>query len=167
VTMRNEPYPIGGDTAGELIAAMDAEGLRDPAGAPGWGLTEWHIDWTFRYRETRAACQITTQRVMLAVRLILPRWQPPVTASAALRARWRSFVEALRVHESGHVANVIAGANDILERLDGLAPRQGCRELEVAANAAANRILDRLRATDVAYDRETRHGATQGATFTR
>ncbi|MBE7481808.1 MAG: DUF922 domain-containing protein [Polyangiaceae bacterium] len=33
------------------------------------------------------------------------------------------------------------------------------------ANAAANRIVEEYKAKDKAYDKETRHGATQGARF--
>ncbi|MBK9001341.1 MAG: DUF922 domain-containing protein [Myxococcales bacterium] len=56
-------------------------------------------------------------------------------------------------------------ARDVLRKLEKLDAEPDCDSMNREANAAANRIVEEYKAKDKAYDKETRHGATQGARF--
>ena len=72
---------------------------------------------------------------------------------------------ALQTHEDGHKEIGIQAGHDILRTLEGLPSYPTCDELEEAADAAGEGVLDRYREQEIIYDQTTRHGATQGARF--
>ena len=154
-------YTVEGDTPAELAAAMTARGLRDYTGHEVTALTAWYISWDYRYGGI-GQCRIESPTVRADIDLVFPAWPGSATATADTRAAWQRYLAALRVHESGHVAFAVAGANDVMKSLRAQPPQQTCDRLEAAADAEGERILDRIRAEDVRYDEETGHGATQG-----
>lgn len=153
-------YDIEGDTEAELRAQLDARG---PEGHDAY--TAWHVTWKFPFLQTEEGC--TTGPVTTAVRVnvTLPRWKGPADERDPLVRRWRRYLDALKEHESGHRETGFRAATDITETLPALPPKPTCEEAEEAANTAAREVLERYRAGDIAYDTETRHGATQGAVF--
>lgn len=161
VDIEESEYTIEGDTPADLAAAMAARGLRDYTGHEVTGLTTWYISWDYRYGGI-GECRIESPTVRADINFVFPAWQGSATATADTRAAWQRYVAALRVHESGHAAFAVAGVNDVMESLRAQPPQQTCDRLEAAADAEGERIVDRIRAEDLRYDRETDHGATQG-----
>jgi predicted secreted Zn-dependent protease len=95
----------------------------------------------------------------------MPSWEPPAEADAELVADWGRYVEALRRHERRHEENGVGRAVEIRDTLLALGPRSTCADLEVAADAAGEEILEAGRAWDRRYDDDTDHGATEGVVF--
>ena len=80
-------------------------------------------------------------------------------------ASFRSFryARALRQHEQGHVQFGRQAAQSIDQGIAALPEAPDCPTLERQANALGHRLLAAQAAQEKAYDRDTRHGATQGA----
>src|SRR5262249_29721162 len=101
--------------------------------------------------------------VYIRSEITLPRWTPPPDAPPALVEQWKQFLAALETHEIGHKDISARAARDVLtaiRRLDTMCPSFGAE-----AKRATDGIVARLRVEQATYDAETRHGATQGATF--
>ncbi|WP_174293281.1 DUF922 domain-containing protein, partial [Sphingomonas bacterium] len=76
---------------------------------------------------------------------------------AEVQAAWRRYAAALDEHEAGHVRYAWQHRGDVLAAIRGAT----CATAEAAGQAALADIV----AHDLAYDRETQHGLTQGAVF--
>lgn len=157
-------YEVEGDTEAQLRASLDARGPLDPDGERNDAYTAWHVTWRFPFQQSEAGC--TTGPVTSAVRvtMTLPKWRAPADGGPLL-TRWRHYLEALKVHESGHRETGFQAATDITDALEALPPQPTCEEAEEVANATALSVLERYRQRDKEYDEATRHGETQGARF--
>ncbi len=158
-------YDIHGDSAAELRQQMSRLGPPDRDGRRYDAYTKWYVAWHFTYREVGGSCRIERVTTSVDVTYTLPRWRAPRTATPELRAHWDRYLAALQAHEHGHRDFGVHSAREVEQQLQSLPAHGSCRELEAAANAAGHRVLDKFRARELAYDRDTRHGATQGAVF--
>ena len=75
------------------------------------------------------------------------------------------YINALETQEDGHKEIAINAGCDIWQVLNDQPHYANCDELERNADEAANEILDLYRQRELSYDKETDHGATQGARF--
>ena len=165
VRSRVRRYEISGSSALELRDGMDRLGPKDPVyGTPYAGFTRWRIEWSYDYA-TAAGCAVDGVVVAVRIDIVMPRWRDARNGPAELAAAWRRFIAALRRHEEGHAAIARRGARRIARRLEALRTFPSCARLELAADAAAERILEETRRAERAYDRRTGHGDTQGARF--
>ncbi len=153
-------YDIDGDSEAELRSQLDAKG---PEGHDAY--TRWHVTWRFTYVRSEEGCTTGPVTTDVHINVTLPRWRGPADETDPLVRRWRRYLDALKVHESGHRETGFRAATDITEALPALPPKPTCEEAEEAANAAAREVLERYRKPDTDYDGETRHGETQGAVF--
>ena len=158
-------YDVEGDTEAELRAQLDARGPEDTEGQRHDAYTAWHVTWKFPFSQSEEGCSTGPVTTAVHINVTLPRWRGPVDERDPLTRRWRRYLDALKEHESGHRETGFRAATDITETLPALPPKPTCEQAEEAANAAAREVLKRYRAGDIAYDSETRHGATQGAVF--
>jgi predicted secreted Zn-dependent protease len=159
-------YQVTGDSADDLVAAMEAKHLRDEAGDSAFALTTWSIRWTYRFVDAvGGGCGLTGAEVIVEVDVLIPSWTPPATADATTVDRWGRFINALEVHERGHVQNGLDRAGEIAVALSTIEPEATCPALEDAADAATGAIIKKGNDFDRTYDDQTNHGATQGAVF--
>jgi predicted secreted Zn-dependent protease len=151
-------YDISGSTASELRASMDSLRPKDPydGNRPVDAYTGWYISWNWPGYGTEN-CDLSAAVVTYQINVTLPRWQAPAGASPELIVTWERYIQNLSVHEKGHVNNVVSNYPGILTVIQNAT----CSTAETAAQKA----LESLREFDVNYDRETNHGATQGAVF--
>ncbi|MFT3713929.1 MAG: DUF922 domain-containing protein [Archangium sp.] len=157
-------YDIEGDSEADLRAEMDAKGP-DTDGERHDAYTRWHVTWRFPFVRGEDGCATGPVTTDVRVVVTLPRWLGYADEQEPLMRRWRRYLEALKTHEGGHRDTGFRAASEISEKLAELPPQPNCDEAEEVANAAAMKILESYRKTDVDYDAETRHGATQGAVF--
>ncbi len=155
-------YDITGATHAELRAQLDALGPEDDSGRHD-AYTKWFVRWAYDYdRSVETQCRLTNVRATVEVKMTLPRW---ANESGALAERWQQYLAALRTHENGHVQNAVDAARFIVVDLQALPVSPDCDSAAVAANAKASESIELAHARDKDYDAETKHGATQGATF--
>ena len=165
IRTRLRPYDISGSSGVDLRAAMERLGPKDPvSGTPYDGYTKWTISWSYGY-ERANACALADVRVVARIRITLPRWGGIGRADPSLAAEWSRFIAALRRHENEHAGIASNAARRVARRLAALGPSRSCARLERKADAAAGQILKEVRAAEIAYDKRTGHGDTQGARF--
>jgi len=149
-------YDIGGATEEELRAHLDKIGPVDSSGYKGDALTEWEVSWNWPGYGTES-CDLNQADVSYTVKVIFPRWEPPEDAPNNLVLKWFNYTYRLAKHEQGHVDHLVDNYEIVLAAIK----RATCETADAAAEAA----LEPLRSFDLEYDRQTRHGATQGARF--
>ena len=149
-------YDIEGTTEEELRAQLDEMGPVDSSGYKGDALAEWNISWNWPGYGS-GDCDLSQAEVSYEVKVLFPRWNPPEDASNNLVLKWFNYTYRLTKHEQGHVDFVVGNYGDVLEAIQGA----NCE----TADAAAETAVEQFRAFDLEYDRQTDHGATQGARF--
>ena len=88
----------------------------------------------------------------------MPRWRRPHRDDP----RWDRYLAALRHHELGHLDRAVRASGILLDRLRAETPHPTCDGLGESMHATADAILEELRMRQRRYDRNTRHGETQG-----
>lgn len=150
-------YPVAGSDAATLRASIDAGRPVDPHDGAGVdAITHWRINWRWTRRRARG-CDLGHARVDFAATVTLPRLADPDAVPPALLADWTRYRLALERHEAGHVFYAWSHRGDVLAAIRGAT----CATAVRAAQAAVAAIV----AHDLAYDRDTRHGLDQGASF--
>lgn len=125
--------------------------------------TNWHVYWHFQYRELPGGgCAIDSAHTELTATIILPG---PADPAIARDRAFVTYLAALKVHEQGHYQIGRETAAAIDRGLLALPPQDTCTGLGITASDFANAQLARARDTESAYDRDTGHGRTQGATL--
>lgn len=166
VVLDEKTYIVSGDSANALAAAMTARQLRDFAGNASFALTTWDIRWRYDHvGRPGGRCGLGNLRVSLRTGTLMPKWDPAPTAEPGLVIRWRTFIDALTIHERGHVQSSLDRAGETVRALSRIADFASCPALDKAANAAGSAIIAKGRAWDLDYDARTNHGRAQGATF--
>lgn len=154
-------YPVRPAPGASLREALDAASPVRWEGRLFHADTRWQVRWTYRWFERGdGSCRITGARVELEGRIRLPRLED---ASPAQQARFDRYLAALRLHELGHYQFGRDAAHEIEQRLLGLPGMPRCAALEAAAEALAQRTLEKHRERERDYDRRTGHGLGQGA----
>lgn len=119
-------------------------------------ISRWSMRWSLR-GSAAGTCDLDSVVITFAATVTMPRLTSPVMLSPALKADWDRYVAALERHEAGHVRYAYDHRDDVRAAI-----RAGsCATVAAAGKAAIARIAEH----DVAYDRETQHGRTQGARF--
>ena len=149
-------YAVGGTTPAQVRERMDARAPRSPDGYPGDAFARWEFRWNWPGYGS-SSCSLSQAKVTLKVTVSFPRWTHPKAAPASLVTAWARYSRALAKHEQGHVDRVRARYPAVVRAIKNAT----CG----TANAAALRQLSVIRKGDVAYDKATEHGATQGARF--
>ena len=160
-----EQYPITGSTALDLRREMNSKGPRGSDGRRFDGLTRWFVSWRYRYNNTPGACSIASVSTSVKVTITLPQWRNENDADSATREQWSRYLAALERHEQGHRRHGIAAGHQVDQAIAALPPAGTCDVLGANANALGVDILRKYNQLDLDYDRDTRHGATQGARF--
>lgn len=159
-------YRISGFSHDDLLREMLRKGPgTDEIGTRfGLHLSQWRYG--YEYRSSPGLCRLTEAQVLLRSVIITPRWTNVSTAPPELSQGWRPFVAALRTHEEGHRNRARALGVFLWQALLGLeAPN--CDELERRVRETAESVLADGREAQLAYDRDTGHGSTQGAVWPR
>lgn len=157
-------YYIHGKSATVLAAQLDRNGPPDANGKRYAGRTRWDVQWKFNNQQQGETCGLKDVVIAVGIAQTLPRWGEEDNGEAtALKVRWQKFAEALKRHEDGHKELGLKAGAEIEAALLGVKPASNCEDLGKAANAAANKVIEKYRQQDKDYDRSTDHGRKQGA----
>jgi predicted secreted Zn-dependent protease len=158
-------YYVAGTSATVLTAQLDQKG---PAGEDGNrypARTRWDVQWKFNHDQQGETCGLKDVTVAVGIAQNLPKWSGEDKGPAALRKRWAKFAEALRKHEDEHKEHGMKAGAEIEAALAAIKPARNCEELDKAANAAGEGIIEKYRKRDQELDRSTEHGRKQGVTL--
>ena len=129
-------------------------------------VTEWYVQWHANYTTANgSACQCVSFTTTTTITFTLPRWVPPTNTPPEVRAAWAKYISALELHEAGHADLAISAAAEMHKRINEIGSDLDCITLRARVQSECKAVLDSHRAQERDYDRRTRHGATQGATF--
>lgn len=149
-------YDVSGRTERAIRESINARRPRDPNdGRPVDAVARWTMQW--RWPARGAACDLARATVEFRATVLMPRLVDTGRVPAGLLARWRAYVAALETHEAGHVRYPFEHVGEVAAAIRS----SRCAN----ANDAARVAVAAIARHDVDYDRATRHGATQGATF--
>jgi predicted secreted Zn-dependent protease len=152
-------YRVYGTTEAEIRTSLDARRPGDYDAR-----TQWFVDWSYTSAVRNSRCVVATSKVHTRINFTYPNWVAPTAATEEVRTAWTRYMSRLRVHEAGHATNGRITARRIAATLRATTATN-CTALDRALNSAITRHFSAGNALDSAYDRRTRHGATQGAIF--
>lgn len=155
-------YPVEGATFHALRDSLNRNG---PHGFHAY--TAWHVSWQYDYAPSPKQCGLTNIQVTQTANITFPEWNRPLSASSPLQQAWQRYANALMEHELGHVKHGQLAKQAIEAHLKELSPATNCKAISRKANAGAYKILHHYQTEDKNYDRQTQHGKTQGAWFTK
>lgn len=143
-------YPVHGRDLAAIQASLARVELRDAHdGERVEAVTHWRFVWQWP-RTRGGGCRLRAARVRFAATVRLPRLVGLATLPPDLQALWRRYLAGLEAHEAMHARYAHDHRGEVLAAILGAT----C----ATADAAAHRVLRRLAAHDIAFDRETRHG---------
>ena len=128
-----------------------------------YGVTEWRVDWRFDLQGTDNGCRVQRFTTKTSIKITLPRWAQPTNAEPGIREVWNRYMKALEQHEGGHAQIGLAAAAEIRRKAIALSSSGTCDALKQTVNDSCSQALTEYRKKDEHYDRQTEHGATQGA----
>lgn len=150
-------YEVSGQKARDIRKSINAQRPRDPNDNQAVdALNRWHMRWRWR-SDGKGGCDLATAEVSFSATVRMPRHSGEANLPTSLRGKWRTYMTALETHEAGHVRYAYDHVGDVLAAIRGAT----CTTAGAAGRAAVAEIAKH----DIAYDRKTRHGATQGAVF--
>lgn len=157
-------YSVTGATLSEIRQSMrQSRPWKDRKDLDGF--TEWNVAWTFSTTATATGCRCSTFATQTRVVITLPKWVKPADASPETADSWKQYADALALHETGHGRHAILASTQLQRGMQSIGERPTCEALKQAINELGDRTITEFRRKDEDYDRETRHGATQGARF--
>lgn len=148
-------YDVRGHDVRSLRESLRAAAPLNEAGEHVNGDTRWVTTWS--WKGGGEPCRVEQVSFDLSVIVSLPRWTPDPGTDPALVDQWRAYLEALGVHERGHVDLVTAE----VAQLDDILRGTPCAD----ADGVGATTLDAIRALNEDYDVRTEHGRLQGARF--
>ncbi|MFC1974910.1 DUF922 domain-containing Zn-dependent protease [Chloroflexota bacterium] len=158
-------YEVTGPTANDLRTQMDQFGPLDESGNRHDAYTEWYVDWSYPHSIVNDHCTTGPINVTVTITYILPKWNIPPDAPPTLIDKWTTYLNTLEKHEEGHQQIAIDAGYEILRTLNALPAYPSCEDLEQAADAAGQKLLNQFRQKETVYDQTTNHGETQGSQF--
>ena len=134
----------------KLAGVTDAYGMAHPA-----------VGYYFETEMQGSECKPTWVAVHLYADIYLPKL---TTSNSGLQSEWDKFIKNLRVHEDGHRDISSEGAKKIKDALMAMAAPD-CDMLKKKMEQKVDELIEEIRRKNDVYDRQTDHGATQGAEF--
>lgn len=120
------------------VDATSVQGLRQQMKQRGpngyWAYTDWYVRWS-------GSCTLSVE-----ITYTMPKHKDEGKMDAATRKRCKAMVSALKAHEEKH------GAHGV----------QAAREIEQTRCANGDAVIKKWLNEDKAFDKRTRHGATEG-----
>jgi len=165
VRVHSSYYYVEGASATVLSTQIEARGPAMEDGTRRPGKTSWDVQWKLNHLREGDTCGIQHVAVAVVVAQTLPKWGNEDAGAAALKARWKKFSDAVRQHEDKHLEFARQAGVEVEAALLAMKPASNCEDLDRAANAAAEQLIEKYRKDDAAYERATDHGRKQGATL--
>ena len=151
-------YPVQGRSPRAIRESIDERRPKPPQGEEAF---DARVDWRYQTRwqsGPSGACDPATVEVEMTIVVTLPELTTRAALDRRERERWDRYFTALIGHEHNHVRVALAGAEQLRTFMRN-AP--DCTTMQ----AAQAQISASIVAANAAYDEQTRHGRTEGATY--
>lgn len=155
-------YTVATPAGLSLLQALNRATPISERGRKFHGYTKWNLRWNYRYKtNSQGLCQIASATVTHSVVITLP----VLEAGSRYAERFSRYIDALQVHEIGHMTISQEAGHKLERALLNLPAMAGCAQLEQRANQTGYDYVELARQQGRDYDERTRHGATQGASL--
>lgn len=158
-------YQIQGKTIAELRRSLNQLRPWKTAARPHDAQTEWRTRMQYRTLTLPGSAWCTNFATVTQITLTLPGWTATNGASEETLREWNRYQRALIEHEAGHARHAREGTVELHRRIKLVEPQPDADSLRQRVDAVLAEVQAEVRKKDADYDRETRHGATQGALF--
>ena len=136
-------------------------------GTPYSGSASYIINPNYWWDETNAKCSMKKVLFKVKYTIILPHWTNYRKVSRDWQQAWDRFYTALEAHENKHKDITIRAAKEIEASIMQLGDRESCAELKLEADRICRDGYKKLRQTQIKFDTDTNHGATEGVILKR
>ena len=140
-----ETYTVDGATPADVRQAVARRG--EPSA------TDWAVLFDYEVNPTPFHCTAIQPRVELKLWMHIPFLRD---VPSATREACAADIEALRVHEDGHLAIDRETAHAVVELLRSAPAQANCDALRIETKHAVERILEEGRARNRTYDEQRR-----------
>lgn len=165
-SIQGEQYLVGGDSAAAIRGNLNRAGPYSPDDGRTYdAITRWGMQWSFRFDDDSGACSLQSGTIDLVAVTTVPRLNPRARLDDETLERWQAYLDALELHEAGHVEGLRQGVGALEAAMDDAPPMTTCAELGAYLNALGAAYQTAMRQADIDYDAATGHGRTQGAEF--
>jgi len=147
-------YALPDSSLSGVIERLNRTRLEGAGGQMSQGLTEYHIQPTWRPAGADGRCRVSDLTVTVQVRITLPSWPGQAGRPAEEQASWRAIEDAIRTHEYRHRDLTVDAARSLAANLARLRTR-GCRALEQAFAGEVALADERLEEAHAQLDRDT------------
>lgn len=118
---------------------------------------QWHSEWQ---RQADGLCWVSNVNVTLAITTSLPQL---FSGTPEQKDEFAAYLQRLKTHENGH-ADIGRDTARLIEKAIAAA-HAPCPAINVFIDTTARGILSGMQARNQAYDLQTQHGKTQGASL--
>lgn len=129
------------------------------------GFTEWRVNWNYKWKSSKGACQVTHASTTLQVTYTMPRVAKGKVVSKQVYRTFKSYYSSLMKHEEGHMQHGLLAAKEIENALLNLGAFNSCEKLKVRVKVQSENIIKKYKVISEQYDKETNHGMSQGVAF--
>lgn len=147
-------YPVYGNTPYALHQSMMQNGpFNEIVQRRVYAEIHTQYKWKFDYAYEPGKCRIKQFGITLEATITMPQWMDSLQAPPALQALWPNVVRKIRIHEDGHKAIGIEGANVLARRLRALPVFDDCQALTREVDRVGERISNEYALANRAFDR--------------
>ena len=166
IKRKNSTYEVSGETPAEVRAQIDVHGPMHPKEKKRYdGITEWDLSWKYQMTRRGKIWIVTSRIVTLDIRVKVPQWADRKKAPPLAQRQWKIYRSNLIRHEQGHVNIATRAAHAIDKYIGTYGGATSVKQMRANIDRNAKLILEKFRKYDISYDKRTRHGMTQGASF--
>lgn len=158
-------YEIFGRRGDDLLEEMQKKSPPSQFGGNRYfARAEFYYRWELSNDYWARPCKIDSFDVTVEIKYTFPLWRERERASARLIDYWEKFIDAVWVHEKGHGDIAVQTGVELAKAIGEISKELECEKFADEAKRISKEILDSS-GEQAIYDRETKHGKTQGATF--
>jgi predicted secreted Zn-dependent protease len=161
--VREELYAVGGSSISEVIASIRS---RMVGGFAGYA----SVNIYYEYQTDTSLfgdCKVKKMKITTKPSINVPEWKSSGSFEASMLPNWLRYINALRVHEEGHIEIGLATASSFASKFayPNKVQASNCRELDTLIRQVFDSEMAINKQENLTYDKVTSHGKTQGTDF--
>ncbi|WP_136523693.1 DUF922 domain-containing protein [Geomonas ferrireducens] len=155
-------YEISGNSLDQLREQINQKGTKWSDGKVYSALTNWDIHYKYRVTSNNGRYSVRSADTTVEICYYLPRLDAD-SCTPELASRWKDYLTHLQRHEYGHKDLAVQAASQVNEMFATLPSFGSEEELAAEITKRTEEKFRHLKEIQIDYDRDTRHGETQGA----
>lgn len=155
-------YDISGNSLNQLREQINQKGTKWNDGKIYSALTNWDIHYKYSVTNNKGRYSVRSADTTVEICYYLPRLDAN-SCTPELASRWKDYLAHLQRHEYGHKALAVQTASQVNEMFATLPSFGSEEELAAEITKRTEEKFRHLKEIQIDYDRDTRHGETQGA----